>query len=89
MTRTILVLLLSALTLLGAGWFLYHVGSQQNLELSQKEETLWDESPGDKWLYVGGLMMLVSGALAAAAARVWVGSRRVDVISAINGAPNR
>jgi len=89
MTRTVAVLTLSALMLLGAGWFLYHNGSQQNLEVLQKEETLWDQAPGDKWLYIGGLMMLLSGALAAAAARVWSGGRRAEVISQLNVARDR
>jgi hypothetical protein len=89
MTRTVGVLLLSALMLLGAGWFLYHSGSQQNLEVLQKDETLWDQAPGDKWLYVGGLMMLISGALAAAAVRVWRGGRRAEVISQLNVARDR
>jgi hypothetical protein len=115
MTRTIRVLLLSALMLQGAGWVLYHYGSQQNtwergrlarsqentwergrlarsqenLEVLKKDETLWDQEPGDKWLYVGGLMMLISGALAAAAVRVWKGGRRAHVISHLNVARDR
>jgi hypothetical protein len=102
MTRTIRVLLLSALMLQGAGWVLYHYGSQQNtwergrlarsqenMEVLKKDETLWDQEPGDKWLYVGGLMMLISGALAAAAVRVWKGGRRAHVISHLNVARDR
>lgn len=89
MTRTVRVLFLSALILLGAGGFLYHYGSQQNLALLQKEETLWDQAPGDKWLYVGGLMVLFSGALAAAAVRVWSGSSKAEVISQLNVARDR
>ena len=102
MTRTIRALLLSALMLLGAGWVLYQYGSQQNtwergrlarsqenLEVRQKDETLWDQEPGDKWLFVGGLMMLISGALAAAAVRVWSGGRRAEVISQLNVARGR
>jgi hypothetical protein len=69
--------------------FLYHSGSQQNLEVLQKEETLWDQESGDKWLYVGGLMMLISGALAAAAVRVWSGGRRAEVISQLNVSRDR
>jgi hypothetical protein len=97
MTRTIRVLLLSALILLGAGWVLYHYGSQQNtwergrlarsqqnLEAPQKDEPLWDQEPGDKWLFLGGLMMLISGALVAAAVRVWSGGRRAERISQLN-----
>jgi hypothetical protein len=89
MTRTVGVLLLSALILLGAGWLLYQYGSRENLEVSQKEETLWDQAPGDKWLYVGGVMMLISGALGAAAAKVWSGGRRADVISSLNVTQDR
>ena len=89
MTRTVGVLMLSALILLGAGWFLYQFGSQQNLELLKTEETLWDQQAGDKWLYVGGLMMLISGALTTAAVRVLIGGRRAEVISAVSGKRGR
>jgi hypothetical protein len=89
MTRTVGVLLLSALMLLGAGWFLYQSGSQQNLEVLQKQEAFWDQARGDKWLYLGGLMMLISGALAGAAARVWFGLRSAEVISAVTGTRDR
>lgn len=75
MSKTIRMLLLSAMMLLAAGWFVYHRGSQLNLEVP-KEETLWEQAPGDKWLYVGGVMMLISGSLAVAAVRVWRESRR-------------
>lgn len=89
MTRIVGVLLLTALMLLGGGWFLYHSGSRQNLAVLQKEETVWDQAPGDKWLYVGGLMMLISGALTAAAVRVLIGGRRAEVISAVSGTRGR
>lgn len=84
MTRTVGVLLLSALILLGAGWLLYQYGSRENLEVSHNVEMLWEQTPGDKWLYVGGVMMLISGALGAAAAKVWSGGRRAEVISSLN-----
>lgn len=89
MTRTVGVLLLSALMLLGAGWFLYHFGSQQNLEVLRTDETLWDQQAGDKWLYVGGLMMLISGALTTAAVKVLMGGRRAEVVSAVSGTRGR
>ena len=89
MTRTIGVLLLSAMMLLGAGWFLYHFGSQQNLELLKTDETLWDQQAGDKWLYLGGLMMLIAGALTTAAVRFLIAGRRPEVISAVNGTRGR
>jgi len=76
MGRTVKVLLLSALMLLGAGWFLYHFGLQLNLEVSDSNQMLWDQAPGDKWLCVGGLMMLLSGSLAAAAVKLWRRARR-------------
>jgi hypothetical protein len=76
MGRTVKVLLLSALMLLGAGWFLYHFGLQLNLEVGESNQMLWDQAPGDKWLYVGGLMMLISGSLVAAALKLWRGARR-------------
>lgn len=89
MTTKVGVLLLTALMLLGGGWFLYHSGSRQNLAVLQREETVWDQAPGDKWLYVGGLMMLISGALTAAAVRVWSGGRKAEVISQLNVARDR
>ena len=76
MGKTIKVLLLSALMLLGAGWSLYRFGSKMNLAVGDSNQMLWDQAPGDKWLYVGGLMMLISGSLTAAALRFWMGSRR-------------
>ena len=76
MSRTVRVLSISALLLLSAGWAVYHLGSQLNRKVANYDEMLWDQAPGDKWLYVGGLMMLISGALAAAAVRLWRESRR-------------
>jgi hypothetical protein len=76
MGKTVRALLLSALMLLGAGWSLYHFGSQLNLEVGDSNQMLWDQAPGDKWLYVGGLMMLISGSLAAAAVKLWRGARK-------------
>lgn len=76
MGRTEKILLLSALILLGAGWSLYHLGSQLNLQVGDYDQMLWDQAPGDKWLYAGGLMMLISGPLAVAAFRLWRSSRR-------------
>ena len=76
MGRTVKVLLLSALMLLGAGWLLYHLGSQLNLAVGDSNQILWDQAPGDKWLYVGGVMMLLSGSLAAAAVKLWRSARR-------------
>ena len=76
MGKTERILLLSALIFLGAGWSLYHLGSQLNLEVGDSNHMLWDQAPGDKWLYVGGVMMLLSGSLAAAAFKVWRRARR-------------
>jgi hypothetical protein len=88
MSRTVRALLLSALILLGAGWSLYHFGSQLNLAVGDSNQMLWEQAPGDKWLYVGGLMMLISGSLAAAAFRFWRGSRREAAGSSLNGLGN-
>ena len=74
MRRTLRILVLSALMLLAAGALLYHRGSQMNLEVQNGDEMLWNNARGDKWLYVGGVMMLIAGALAAAAVKVWRGS---------------
>ena len=76
MGRTVIILLLSALVLLGAGCFLYQFGSQLNDRVSDYDQMLWDQAPGDIWLYAGGLMMLISGSLGAAAFRFWRGNRR-------------
>src|SRR5258706_4963376 len=67
MHRTVRVLLLSATLLLTGGWFLYHHGSRVNHESGIADQALWEQAPGDKWLYIGGLMMLISGSLGAAA----------------------
>lgn len=88
MGKTERVLLLSALIMLGAGWSLYHLGSQLNLEVGDYDQMLWEQAPGDKWLYVGGLMMLISGSLAAAAFRFWRGSRKEEASLALNGPGN-
>lgn len=89
MRKTERILLLSALVLLGAGWSLYDLGSQLNLEVGDSNQMLWEQAPGDKWLYAGGLMMLISGSLAAAAFRFWRGSRREAAGSSLNGLGNR
>jgi len=78
MRRTERILLLVSILLLGGGWFLYDLGSRLNLELGNYDSQLWDQAPGDKWLYVGGLMMLISGSLAAAAFRLWKNTRKEE-----------
>ena len=89
MTRTVGVLLLLALMLLGAGLFFYSLGSQQNLEVLKAEEVLWAQPPGDKWLYVGGLMILIAGALTTAAVKVLFAGKKGEVISAVGGTRSR
>ena len=76
MHRMVRVLLLSAMLLLGSGSFLYHLGSQANHETGKEDQALWEQAPGDKWLYIGGLMMLISGSLGMAAVRVWSGGKK-------------
>ena len=73
MIKTIRKLLLSAMSLLGAGVLSYHIGSQLNLKAVSAGDELWEQAPGDLWLYVGGLMMLIAGSLALAAFRLWRG----------------
>lgn len=70
------ILLLAALILLGAGCFLYDLGSRLNRAVGDHDQMLWEQAPGDKWLYVGGLMMLISGSLAVAAFRFWRNTKR-------------
>jgi hypothetical protein len=53
MTRTLKLLLLSALGLSSAGWFIYHLGSLMNLLAEKGDPTLWEQAPGDIWLYIG------------------------------------
>ena len=88
MGKTERILLLSALILLGAGWSLYHLGSQLNLEAGDYDKGLWEQAPGDKWLYIGGLMMLISGSLAAAAFRFWRANRKEAAGSSLEGLGN-
>ena len=70
------ILVLSAVILMGAGCFLYDLGSRLNGVGGDHDPMLWEQAPGDKWLYVGGLMMLISGSLAVAAFRFWRTTRR-------------
>lgn len=76
MNKTVRMLLMSALLLLGGGLLLYHYGSDLNLEAEQSDQMLWEQTAGDKWLYAGGLMMLISGSLSLAAVKVWLGRNR-------------
>jgi hypothetical protein len=76
MNKTVRILLMSALLLLGGGFLLYHYGAELNLEAEQRDQMLWEQTAGDKWLYVGGLMMLISGSLSLAAMKLWWGRRR-------------
>lgn len=70
------LLLIVAFALLTAGLALYRLGSQINLGLQSADSTLWEQAPGDKWLYIGGVMMLISGSLSLAAVRIWWRDRR-------------
>jgi hypothetical protein len=76
MNNAVRILLLSALMLLGAGSLLYHYGSELNLKTQQQDQMLWEQTAGDKWLYTGGLMMLISGSLSLAAVKLWWGRSR-------------
>jgi hypothetical protein len=69
-------LLITAFLLLAAGLGFYHLGSQINLAAESGDPTLWEQAPGDIWLYVGGLMMLLSGSCILAATKIWWTSRR-------------
>ncbi len=70
------LLLIVAFALLTAGLALYRLGSQINLGLEGTDSTLWEQAPGDKWLYVGGVMMLISGSFSLAAVKIWWRDRR-------------
>jgi hypothetical protein len=85
MSKTVRILLMSALMLLGGGLLLYHYGSEPNLEAEKADQMLWEQTAGDKWLYAGGLMMLISGSLSLAAAKVWLGRNRNAGGSSLTG----
>jgi len=70
------LLLIVAFALLTAGLALYRLGSQINLGLRSADPSLWEQAPGDKWLYVGGVMMLISGSFSLAAVKIWWRDRR-------------
>ena len=74
--KALRILVISALMLLATGSLLYYLGSQMNVNVQHADQTLWEQSPADKWLYIGGLMMLISGSLSLAAVRVWWGNRK-------------
>ena len=76
MSKTVRLLLMSALLLFGGGLLLYHYGSGLNFEIEQQNRMLWEQSAGDKWLYAGGVMMLISGSLSLAAVKLWLGRSR-------------
>ena len=76
---------MSALLLLGGGLLLYHYGSELNLEAEKTDQMLWEQTAGDKWLYAGGLMMLISGSLSLAAVKVWSGRNTTASSSSLIG----
>lgn len=85
MKKALCVLLISALMLLLAGSALYRLGSQINVDVQNSDPTLWEQSPGDKWHFIGGLMMLIAGSLSLAAVRVWLGRKKPEANSSLNG----
>jgi len=85
MKKALRVLVISAGMLLLAGSGLYYLGSQINVDVQNADPTLWEQSPGDKWLFIGGLMMLIAGSLSLAAVRVWLGRRKPAANSSLNG----
>ena len=76
MTRTLKLLLLSALGLSSGGWFIYNLGSRMNDLGENADPTLWEQAPGDIWLYLGGLMMLIAGSLTIAGFLMWKSEKR-------------
>ena len=76
MNRPLRLLLIAAFGLLAIGLALYHLGSEINLAVESADPALWEQSPGDKWLYVGGVMMLISGSFSLAAVKIWWRDRR-------------
>lgn len=85
MSKTVRILLMSALLLLGCGLLAYHYGSALNLEAELRDQMIWEQSPGDIWLYGGGLMMLISGSLSLAAVKLWWGRGRNAAGSSLTG----
>lgn len=85
MSKTVRILVVTSLVLLALGAVLYHLGTRQNLlQPSVGEEPLWSQSPGDMWLYAGGLMMLLSGSLGVAAVKIWLQGRRQTVACSLS-----
>jgi cytochrome c oxidase assembly factor CtaG len=83
--KALRVLVVSALMLLMAGSAFYYLGSQINVDVQNSDPTVWEQSPGDKWLFIGGLMMLIAGSLSLAAMRIWLGRRKPAANSSLNG----
>ena len=82
--KALRVLVISAVMLLLTGSGLYYLGSQINVDVQNADPALWEQSPRDKWLFIGGLMMLIAGSLSLAAVRVWFGRRKESVNSSLN-----
>jgi len=76
MNRTLRMLIFFTMLFLVAGTFLYLRGSHLNLIAEGTEQMVWDQAPGDIWLYAGGLLILLGGALGTATVKFWMGVRR-------------
>jgi len=74
MKRNLKTLVVCAVILFSVGAFSYLRGAEINDR--EQDAFLWEQAPGDKWLYAGGLMILFGGSLSLAALRIWMGRKR-------------
>jgi hypothetical protein len=77
MGRTIAILFAISLSLVATGGLTYRFGTSVNLRSPQLDElSSLAGSPGDKWLFLGGLLILLGGAVALAAVKSLIQDRR-------------
>ena len=79
MNKTIRILLAAAVVLIAGGVMSYYHGDYLNGQAPVDEESLLQLSSADKWLYIGGLSMMLGGALFIGALKFWIHQRRKPV----------
>jgi len=76
MNKTVQILLMVALVMLAAGGASYYYGHQQNVVAATEGESLLQISGGDKWLFMGGVAMMLGAALGFGSLKFWLQERR-------------